>query len=244
MPRVIACIDGSEYANSVCDHAAWMAGRLDGAVEVLHVSGPREPEDHNMVDDAVRRLHDEGAPGATGESAPGDFPALAVRRGGDLIVMGKRGEASKRDRRRLGSNVDRMIRMTTTPVCLASKTFLPIARAIVLLDADMSYRAAVELVASHGGLHSLEIHIIIAAREGEDPTAKLQWARQALTARDADVFAMRADGPDDAAAKYIQQRGADLIVISRAVLAPDPEARLGRIEEGAMWGWRTPVLVC
>lgn len=36
-PRVLACIDGSAYANSVCDHAAWMAGRIEAAVEVLNV---------------------------------------------------------------------------------------------------------------------------------------------------------------------------------------------------------------
>ncbi len=34
---VLACIDGSRYAASVCDHAAWIATRLDTPVEVVHV---------------------------------------------------------------------------------------------------------------------------------------------------------------------------------------------------------------
>jgi len=33
---VLACIDRSHYAASVCDHAAWAAGRLDVPVEPLH----------------------------------------------------------------------------------------------------------------------------------------------------------------------------------------------------------------
>ena len=38
MARILACTDGSLYAASVCDHAAWAAQRMGGAaVQVLHV---------------------------------------------------------------------------------------------------------------------------------------------------------------------------------------------------------------
>lgn len=37
MPRILACTDGSIYAPSVYDHAAWAATRLGAGVEVLHV---------------------------------------------------------------------------------------------------------------------------------------------------------------------------------------------------------------
>jgi len=33
---VLACIDRSRYSESVCDHAAWAAGRLQTSVELLH----------------------------------------------------------------------------------------------------------------------------------------------------------------------------------------------------------------
>ncbi|WP_137181174.1 universal stress protein [Roseomonas sp. AR75] len=51
MSRILACTDGSVYAASIYDHAAWAAQRLGGAtVQVLHVldravSGP--PADHS-----------------------------------------------------------------------------------------------------------------------------------------------------------------------------------------------------
>src|SRR3546814_5959348 len=35
--KIIACIDASQYATSVVDHAAWVAFHLDATVEVLHV---------------------------------------------------------------------------------------------------------------------------------------------------------------------------------------------------------------
>jgi nucleotide-binding universal stress UspA family protein len=42
MARIIACIDGSAYSESVADHAAWAAARLSAGVELLQVLGRRE----------------------------------------------------------------------------------------------------------------------------------------------------------------------------------------------------------
>lgn len=47
--KIIAFVDGSTYAASVCDHAAWAARRTGAAVEVFHMMGRRarssEPAD-------------------------------------------------------------------------------------------------------------------------------------------------------------------------------------------------------
>lgn len=37
MTKLIALIDGSVYSQSVCDHAAWVAGRTHSSVDLLHV---------------------------------------------------------------------------------------------------------------------------------------------------------------------------------------------------------------
>ncbi len=42
MTRILALIDGSIYAQSVCDHAAWAATRAGAAVDLLHVLGRRD----------------------------------------------------------------------------------------------------------------------------------------------------------------------------------------------------------
>jgi len=58
--RIIACIDASQYATSVIDHAAWAATRLGGTVEVLHVIQRK---------DAVAARHDlSGAVGLGAKS--------------------------------------------------------------------------------------------------------------------------------------------------------------------------------
>ena len=42
MGKLIALVDGSDYSRSVCDHAAWLAGRSGRSVELLHVIGRRQ----------------------------------------------------------------------------------------------------------------------------------------------------------------------------------------------------------
>ncbi|WP_129793328.1 universal stress protein [Sphingosinicella sp. CPCC 101087] len=60
MVKLLACIDASLYATSVCDHAAWAARRLDASVEVLHVVQRK---------DAVAARHDlSGAVGLGAKS--------------------------------------------------------------------------------------------------------------------------------------------------------------------------------
>ena len=44
MPTLLACTDGSVYANSVYQHAAWAAQRLDAAVHVLHMLDPHHED--------------------------------------------------------------------------------------------------------------------------------------------------------------------------------------------------------
>ncbi|WP_366653672.1 universal stress protein [Fodinicurvata sp. EGI_FJ10296] len=40
--KIIALVDGSIYSKSVCENAAWIAGRTDAAIELFHVLGRRE----------------------------------------------------------------------------------------------------------------------------------------------------------------------------------------------------------
>ena len=42
MTKLVALVDGSIYSQSVCDHAAWIAGRTGADVDILHVLGRRE----------------------------------------------------------------------------------------------------------------------------------------------------------------------------------------------------------
>lgn len=48
MKKIIAVIDSSVYATSVCDHAAWLAKRNDASVELVHVISRDIDPAHNQ----------------------------------------------------------------------------------------------------------------------------------------------------------------------------------------------------
>ena len=206
MADVLACIDHSAYANGVCDHAAWFASDPDVGVEVLHVetssdavadSQALEGErvaTRQLVDRSIARLHEEGVGPLSSASVAGSFVDVATQRGAAVIVMGKHGEGSAAERHSLGSNVEAMLRATSTPICLTSKVFLPIHRALVLLDADTSHRTAVEFVASQARLTALPTDIVVVAAPGEDPEPKVAWARSALGEPRGNVLSLVAAG--------------------------------------------------
>ncbi len=52
--KIIALIDASIYARSVCDHAVWLAQRLDAPVELMHVLGRREATQTGDLSGAIR----------------------------------------------------------------------------------------------------------------------------------------------------------------------------------------------
>ena len=51
---LIALVDGSAYAESVCHHAAWIAGRTGAGVKVYHVMGRRQAPDQQDLSGAIR----------------------------------------------------------------------------------------------------------------------------------------------------------------------------------------------
>lgn len=52
--KIIALVDGSIYSASVCEHAAWLAGRLGAPVELLHVLGRRESAENTDLSGSIR----------------------------------------------------------------------------------------------------------------------------------------------------------------------------------------------
>ncbi len=63
MTRIVACIDGSIYSDSVTDHAGWAGKQLSASIELLQVLGRREPSSSdlsgNIAADAQQQLLQE-----------------------------------------------------------------------------------------------------------------------------------------------------------------------------------------
>lgn len=176
--------------------------------------------------------------GGPPDSALGEAAA-----GTDVMVVGKRGASSAPDRRGLGSNAARLIRRSAQPLCLVSRVYLPIHRGLVLIDGDIAHRRTIDYVSAHPVLSALQLDAIAVTTAAGDPEPKLELARRAFGPR-ADVFATSAADPDAAAMGYMNDHQADLIVMSREMLFGGEGVAPPRMEERAIWAWRTPLFIC
>lgn len=252
MSTVLACLDRSAYATSVCDHAAWLAGPLGASVEVLRVAEPQNGDGEAVEDiltTARERLEHHGVEAARILRSAGDFVEAVEGAGADadVIVLGKRGERTNGRRMTLGSRAEALLRQTTKSLCLVSQIYLPISRALVLIDSDPDHRRAVETVSRLPVLSDLDLDIILMGSADDEPAAaKLAWAREAVGACEANIFPLDAETPDEASAQYMEDHQVDLIVMSREMLL-DPKfsgPRGAGLRRRALWGWRTPLFIC
>lgn len=247
MTEILACVDASIYAASVCDHAAWLCGHArGGAVTLFHASEPGE--DFGAVDRLLAvsraRMDDHGLSDVRMRSARGPLLGALGGESADVLVLGKHGEGRPEDvRRDLGQNATAVLRTCPQPLCLVSRVYLPIHRGLVLIDADPRHRRTIETVVATAALRELELDILMMQPSDVDGSDKLAWAREALGSGRADVYPMEAAAPEEVAAQYMAEHATDLIVFSREMMfAP---ARVGAgPEHRPVWSWRAPIFVC
>lgn len=242
-PVVVALVDGSAYGASVAEHGAFLAGRAGASLRLLHAREPQETpaQARRLLEDLGAALVDQGAPAPDLELFEGEVAAAAMTARADLLVMGKRGASDVPER--LGNNVAPAIAALDTPLCLVSKIYLPIHRVLAVTDADPAKRAVLDLVANHPGFAEVELDLVVVSASQEAAEDKLGIARRALDGR-ARAFAIHAERLGEAVWRYLAERPADLIVISRAVLLSSGETDLRQVRSGGLWSARASVLVC
>ena len=198
MKNLIALLDGSSYAQSVCDHAAWVATRAGASVMLLHVLGRREVStDHAdlsgsiglgartalleelaeidgqkarltnkrgraILYDARDRIEKHGVRDVAATLRHGQLleTLFEFESEADLIVIGKRGEASNFDMEHLGSNLERVVRSSKKPVLVASRAFKPVHKVLIAFDGGKSAMKAVEHIAVSEVFKGLEILLL------------------------------------------------------------------------------------
>lgn len=241
---ILACVDASPYAPSVCDHAAWFCGHLHhGSVTLLHaVDGLRASDVERLLSYCRLRLEDQGVSNVRVRCAQGPLAEVLAGEGADLVLLGKRGEG-RPDDAVLGETATAVLHGPTYAICLVSRLFLPIHRGLVLIDSDIRHRRTIQAVAATAALRDLELDIVMMRPPRAEGAEKLAWARATLGGARTDVYPLSHAAPEAMAAQYMAEHGTDLIVFSREMLfasRPGPEEGQRR----PVWSWRAPVFVC
>lgn len=139
---------------------------------------------------------------------------LAKEDTGDLIVIGKRGEAADFAKLHLGSNLERILRSSHKPVFVANREFKPITKALVAFDGGQSSMKAVDYLSQTPLMTGLPVTLAFAGEEGDDIRSSLDHARAKLAAGGFDVtIAIKSGKPDTALGKLVEDETYDLVVM-------------------------------
>lgn len=96
----------------------------------------------------------------------------------DIIMLGKRGENANFATEHLGSTMERVVRASSRPCFVTSRSFKNVQRVLLAYDGGPSCRKAVEFLAGSDALKGLELHIVVVAGAMSADTA-LQHLREA-----------------------------------------------------------------
>ncbi len=166
--------------------------------------------------DAESRLTADGIPDATTRLRHGEVVETLqeIEDDADLLVMGKRGEASSADSPLLGANLESAIRATRKPLLVASRAFTTPKRVMLAFDGGKSALKAVDFLAARPHYNDLECHLLSVGAADVTRQRQLEGAATLLRDEGFTVHASHTDGqPESLITAEAQRREIDLLIM-------------------------------
>ncbi|TYC61859.1 universal stress protein [Rhodobacterales bacterium] len=139
---------------------------------------------------------------------------LAKEDTGDLIIIGKRGEAADFAKLHLGSNLERIVRSCRKPVFVANREFKPVSKVLIAFDGGQSSLKTVDYVARSSLLAGLPVTLAFAGAETSELRKALENARDTLAAGGFEADIVIENGKaEPTLSKLVEERHYDLVVM-------------------------------
>lgn len=192
MPTILACINRSESAQHVIEHAAWGARRIAELVRVMHVvplavlvartsvnlladryplplaelQSEGEEITHDLFDHARAILSKSGISTIATVVRSGEvpLPEKSAFAGIALAVIGKRGEGSTSARRGVGQNVGRPLAGQHPPMLIVMRPVAPIRSLLIAFDGRPAAQRAVSFLVESPLLRGAHGHLLEVGR--------------------------------------------------------------------------------
>lgn len=169
-----------------------------------------------IVDAGVARLQAAGVAEAHARLRTGDIVEAVqeLEPEADLIVVGKRGSAADFAKLHLGSNLERVARISKKPVMVASRAFKPVNRFLVAFDGGASVMKAINHIATGKLFPGLPCTMITAGKDTPEARGKLEAAAGILRSAGFVVDTLIEDGePEEVIARQAKAENIDLLVM-------------------------------
>lgn len=192
--------------------------RLLAELSELDAQRAKLAQEHGraILEDAKAIIEGDGAVEVETRLRQGDLveTITAKEDTGDMIVIGKRGEAAGMASAHLGSNLERIVCASHKPVFVANRAFRPHERVLVAFDGGASAQKAVEYIAQSPLFAGLSVTLVFAGRETPEITRALDAAKATLAAGGfAAETLLREGDPEKVLATLTEAEGYDLLVM-------------------------------
>ncbi|HKK86288.1 MAG TPA: universal stress protein [Roseovarius sp.] len=163
---------------------------------------------------------------------------------GEMIVIGKRGEAAGLASEHLGSNLERIVRASHKPVFIANRAFKPASRVLVAFDGGPSSLKAVDYISRNPLFAGLNISLVYAGRETTDISKALDTAAATLNAGGFEAEIIHEEGePEKVLAKITQREEHELLVMGAYGHSRVRSLIIGSTTTEMIRSCRVPVLI-
>ena len=133
---------------------------------------------------------------------------------GDMIVIGKRGEAADFAKLHLGSNFERVVRSSHKPVFVANREFKPISKVLLAFDGRQSAKKAVDFLAQATVVGSLPLTLAYAGETKPEIRREMESAQATLAAAGFEVDILVEEGrPEAVLSRLVEEAGFDFLVM-------------------------------
>jgi hypothetical protein len=227
---VLACVDGSDYLTSVCEHAAWVCSRCDGKLNLLTVQEPGSQRTAMgagqlpLLLEAANQVEASGGEVSTSLVHVGAFAAAAAElaRPDDMLVVGRRGLSSDGRCEDVGRNIRPLIEQAKARLLICGRVFFPIVRALVLPPLGSGALFA-DFIASTPLLDSVEADVAVVGERG--------------------LEVLRKGGKRGSPRAPLAQRDYDLVLAPRSLLTTPSEHPMAAAAKASLIGRRLVLVV-
>ena len=134
----------------------------------------------------------------------------------DLVLLGKRGENADYATAHLGSNMERVIRVSSKPTLTTSRKFIPITKILLAYDGGESCQKALQFLCENEALSDQELHIFTVSENEDDKTTfeNMEQAKSIAKRRKrTNYFQILNGNIEDQIARYVDNEEINLLVM-------------------------------
>lgn len=192
--------------------------RLLEELATLDAQRARISNEHGraILDDARALAERAGAVDVTTRLMQGDLIETVAELQSEtrVVVIGKRGEAADFAKGHLGSNLERIVRISQKPVLVAARAFRPIDKVLIAFDGGASSMKAIAYIAGSPLYRDLSLHLVSVGSADADRERRLDAAASQLREAGLSAETRQVEGqPESALARLVETEGFGMLVM-------------------------------